>query len=123
MPALEDWFSVSIRRGRRSFVLSNLALWLTFTVCYGIWFFFAESERGKLIGLAVFGAPAAIASYFLSAQRLRDFNVSGWFAALWIPINALDDPIRGALSFAAVLVLCGIPGTAGPNKFGNQPSS
>ena len=120
-PALDNWFSIDIRRNRKSFMLSMIALFVTFVVCYFVWLLFAETNRGKSLGLLVFGIPAGICSYLLVAQRLRDFGVSGWFALLWIPINAFDSQIRAALTLAALIVLCGIPGTNGPNKFGDDP--
>lgn len=120
-PALDHWFSVSIRRNRKSFILSMIALFVTFVAAYFIWLLFAETPRGKSIGLLVFGIPTGICSYLLAAQRLRDFGVSGWFSLLWIPINATQGSVQSALTLAALLVLCGIPGTAGSNKFGPDP--
>lgn len=121
LPALDHWFSFDIRRNRKSFMLSVLALFATFAAAYFIWIMFAETNRGRSIGLLVFGVPAAICSYLLVAQRLRDFGVSGWFSLLWIPVNALEGEVKAALTLAALLVLCGIPGTTGPNKYGDDP--
>ena len=120
-PVLENWFSLEIRRNRKSFTLSVIALFATFFVCYLVWILFAETNRGKNIGLLVFGVPFGICSYLLVAQRLRDFGVSGWFALLWIPVNAFEGQIRAALTLAALVVLCGIPGTTGANKYGDDP--
>lgn len=120
-PALEHWFSLDIRRNRKSFMLSMVALFVTFAVAYFVWLLFAETNRGKRLGLIVFGIPAGICSYLLVAQRLRDFGVSGWFSLLWIPVNAFEGEVRAALTLVALLVLCGIPGTTGPNKFGVDP--
>lgn len=120
-PALDHWFSISVRRNRKSFILSMIALFVTFAVAYFIWLLFAETIRGKNIGLLVFGIPAGICSYLLAAQRLRDFGVSGWFSLLWIPINATQGSVQSALTLAALFVLCGIPGTVGSNKFGPDP--
>lgn len=102
-------------------MLSTFALYATFAVAYFVWLMFAETDRGKSIGLFVFGIPTGICSYLLVAQRLRDFSVSGWFTLLWIPVNASEGSVRAALTAAAILVLCGIPGTSGPNKFGPDP--
>lgn len=99
------------------------ALFVTLAVVYFIWLLFAETNRGKDMGLLVFGIPAAICSYLLVAQRLRDFGVSGWFSLLWIPVNAFEGEVRAALTLAALFVLCGIPGTTGSNKFGDDPLS
>lgn len=121
VPALDHWFSFDIRRNRKSFMISIVALFVTFAVAYFIWVVFAETNRGRSLGLLVFGVPAAICSYLLVAQRLRDFAVSGWFSLLWIPVNALGGEVKVALTIAALLVLCGIPGTTGPNKYGDDP--
>jgi uncharacterized membrane protein YhaH (DUF805 family) len=121
VPALDHWFSFDIRRNRKSFMISIVALFITFAVAYFIWVVFAETNRGRSLGLLVFGVPAAICSYLLVAQRLRDFGVSGWFSLLWIPVNALGGEVKVALTIAALLVLCGIPGTTGPNKYGDDP--
>src|SRR4051794_21482680 len=109
-PALEHWFSLDIRRNRKSFMFSMMALCVTFAVAYSVWLLFAETNRGKGWGLLVFGIPTGICSYLLVAQRLRDFGVSGWFSLLWIPVNAFEGEVRVALTLAALLVLCGIPG-------------
>lgn len=123
VPALEHWFSLAIRRNRKSFIIACLALAVTFVVCIFVWFFFAKTSGGKAFGFAIFGIPAAICSYLLVAQRLRDFNVSGWFSLLWFVVNAFDTEIRLALTAAFFLALCGIPGTVGPNRYGDDPTS
>lgn len=118
--ALEHWFSFSLRRNRKSFIIACLALVATFVVCIFVWFLFAKTSSGKAMGFAIFGIPAAICSYSLVAQRLRDFNVSGWFSLLWIVVNAFDAEIRLALTVAFFLALCGIPGSVGPNRYGDD---
>lgn len=118
---LEDWFSFSIRRNRLSYMLSTVALYMTFGVMYFIWIMFAQTNSGKGIGLLVFGLTATLCSYFLTAQRLRDINLSGWWALLWIPLNMLEGSYKAAFLLAAVIVLCAIPGNKGPNKFGPDP--
>lgn len=121
LPALEHWFSLSVRRNRKSFVLSCLALAATFSVALVGVGFFAQTERGESFGLLLFAIPGAICSYLLVAQRLRDFGVSGWFSLLWIPVNAFEGEIRIALTLAFFLVLCGIPGSTGANRYGPDP--
>ncbi|MFZ4381923.1 MAG: DUF805 domain-containing protein [Sandarakinorhabdus sp.] len=119
--AFTDWFSFEGRRNRKSFIIAYIALCVTFATFYFIWLQFSETSRGRNIGLIVFGLPAGLCGYLLAAQRLRDFGVSGWFALLGMPINALGDEVRIALTIAACLVLCGIPGSKGSNKFGPDP--
>src|SRR3546814_18536767 len=86
-------------------MLSVVALFVTFAVAYFVWSMLAETSRGRSIGLLVFGVPAAICSYLLVAQRLRDFGVSGWFSLLWLPVNALEGEVKAALILAALLEL------------------
>jgi uncharacterized membrane protein YhaH (DUF805 family) len=121
VPALEHWFSVKIRRNRKSFVLANVALIVIFCISYFVWLYFAQASHGESLGFVIFGIPTSICSYFLVAQRLRDFGVNGWFSLLWIPVNVLEGEVRIAITLAALLVLCGIPGTPGANRFGANP--
>lgn len=102
-------------------MLSCVALVVTFSVAYAVWLLFAETRGGKTMGLVQFGIPTAICSYLLVAQRLRDIGISGWFALLWYVVNAFDPPVRLALTATFVLVLCGIPGNLGPNRYGDDP--
>lgn len=121
MPATEDWFSFSVRRNRRSFILANLALLVTFFAILAIlWFFEARGRAGQIL-ILIFFVPFALAGYFLSAQRLRDFGVTGWLALLWLPIGMLPEPLSPALSLAFWIILCSVPGTVGPNRWGDDP--
>lgn len=121
VPALDEWFSPIIRRNCKSFIIATLALYATFAACYLVWIAFAQTPRGRSLGLLVFGVPAALCSYMLSGQRLRDLGVSGWYALLWIPINMLEGQLRLAGLTAILIILCAIPGTRGSNKFGEDP--
>ena len=121
IPALDGWFALNLRRNRLSFILAYAALCATSAVCVFVWFYFAETERGKQIGFLLFGVPAIVCSYLLVAQRLRDLNLSGWFALLWFPINLLEGQLRLAITLAIIIILCAIPGTAGANKYGDNP--
>lgn len=120
-PALDGWFALKLRRNRLSFILAYGALCATFAACIFGWFYFAETGRGKQMGFLIFGVPAILCSYILVAQRLRDLNLSGWFALLWVPINLLEGQLRLAITLAIIIVLCAIPGTVGANKYGDDP--
>ncbi|MBB3693193.1 DUF805 domain-containing protein [Sphingomonas sp. BK580] len=122
VPSLNGWFLLDIRRNRKSFIFGYLSLLTTFVVMYVVWTLFAETHAARRVGLIVLGAPALISSYLLMAQRLRDFGVSGWFALLWATVGWFDTPqVRLALTAAFFLVLCGIPGSQGPNRYGDDP--
>ncbi|PBB94802.1 DUF805 domain-containing protein [Mesorhizobium sp. WSM3862] len=119
--AHEDWFSGTIRRNRQSFVLANLLLvGVLFFVVVVLWIFSASARNGYLI-LLLFVVPFVICQYFLTGQRLRDMGVTGWLALLWLPVGVADKYIGGAASLAFVLMLCVVPGTEGPNRYGPDP--
>lgn len=119
--AWDEWFSFSIRRNRKSFMLAVLMLLATYSVILGALYFFDVGRRSGLILTIAFFVPAAICYYSLTAQRLRDMNITGWLALLWIPIGFLPDPINAAVYLAAWIVLCAVPGTEGSNRFGADP--
>lgn len=120
-PATEGWFSLRIRRNRKSFILAGVLLIAVFlAVLLGLSFFEAQG-RGGLIIFWLFFIPYAVCCYSLTSQRLRDFNVTGWLALLWKPISIADRYIGGAASLAFFLVLCAVPGTQGENRYGPDP--
>lgn len=122
-PAFEDWFSTTIRRNRKSYILSFISLYgVLILVIFALWFFSPRIEIWYAI-MAVFFMPAVIMTYTLSGQRLRDFNVTGWLTLLWLPIGMLPDPWGGIVAMAVHIVLLAIPGTRGPNRYGPDPLS
>ena len=48
-------------------------------------------------------------------------GISGWLTLLWIPIGLADTKLNGAASLAAWIVLIFVPGTKGPNNYGQDP--
>lgn len=73
----------------------------------------AES-MGMLTGgiMIVLGVSALAVSFFLTIQRLHDFNASGWWSVLIIV------PLANLVLYLILLIM---PGTQGPNRFGNPP--
>lgn len=121
LPATEHWFSLSIRRNRKSYVFGSLFLTGIFVaVIAALWFFNARG-RGSLIIVLLFFVPYFICGYLLTAQRLRDMNCTGWLALLWLPVGVADRYVGGAASFAFFIVLCAVPGTQGYNRYGPDP--
>lgn len=84
-------------------------------------YFLQISDRTFSLLLVIFGVPFVIAGYSLVAQRLRDFNVSGWFALALLPINALEPPEQLAIVGTFLVLISLIPGTEGKNRFGEHP--
>lgn len=82
---------------------------------------FSKTVVGQQLYTWGFLAPAVISTYFLTAQRLRDLNISGWVAILWIPIGFADDFAGHTLSPIVLLLLSLIAGTKGPNNYGPDP--
>lgn len=122
VPAHEDWFSTSIRRNRKSYILANILLFgIVAIVVLFLWLVGARRTNAGVMIFLAFGIPAVICAYFLTAQRVRDLNLSGWLALLWIPVGIADNYIGGAASLAFWIVLAAVPGTAGPNRYGSDP--
>jgi uncharacterized membrane protein YhaH (DUF805 family) len=117
----EDWFSLSIRRERKSFIYASLILLLLlFFIFFGIeWL--DVSRKAKNLFLMVYFLLGLICSYTLTAQRLRDINLTGWLALLWIPISFADESLRFTLTSAFALALWVVPGTKGDNAYGPSP--
>ena len=117
-PVLEDWFSLGIRRNRKSFIFSYLILTIIQVLIFYTLKFFDSSNYFILI---VFNVPILICVYTLCAQRLRDMNVTGWLALIWLPLNLMGGNIGLGLILIFSIILCCYPGTEGPNKYGDDP--
>lgn len=121
LPASEFWFSTTVRRNRKSFITANVFLLLIMALVTGALIFFDARLRSGQIIYFLFYIPFLIAQYFLTAQRLRDFGVTGWLSLLWVAIALLPPPYSGVFSLAFLLVLCAVPGTEGENRYGSDP--
>lgn len=122
LPALEGWFSPTLRRNRKSFVLAVLSVVIVMFGSLLVINWFSKTSAGNTLWFLGFVIPSVICTYFLTAQRLRDMNVSGWLTLLWIPINALDKSAAGyTLTPIVLFLLSVIPGTKGSNNYGPDP--
>jgi uncharacterized membrane protein YhaH (DUF805 family) len=122
LPALQGWFSPLVRRNRKSFVLAELAVIMVMFGSLLVIDWFSRTSVGPGLWFWAFAIPSVICTYFLTAQRLRDLNVSGWLTLLWIPINTIDKSAASyTLAPTALFLLSIIPGTKGENKFGPDP--
>lgn len=74
----------------------------------------SEHPIGVLTGgiIIVLGLAALVVSFLLTIQRLHDFNASGWWSVLIIA------PLANLVLYLILLIM---PGTQGPNRFGNPP--
>lgn len=73
-----------------------------------------DDLKGLLAGGAfvVLALVALVASVLFAVQRLHDFDARGWWALL-APV-----PLANVLFYLMLLIM---PGTRGPNRFGNPP--
>jgi uncharacterized membrane protein YhaH (DUF805 family) len=117
----ENWFAWTGRRNRVSFFLATFSLGVMLLLAVLVIGFFSKTTSGRVLFQVAFAIPAAVSSYLLTAQRLRDINVTGWLALLWIPAGLADNYLRGAASLTFWLVLLALPGTAGENRYGSDP--
>lgn len=117
-PIFTHWFDISVRRERKSFIFSSLILLVLFFISFVIIDLLTISTRAKSYIFIIYAIATLIASYTLTAQRLRDMNTTGWLALLWIPISSLQNEIGSALTIAFLIILWAVPGTEGVNKFG-----
>ena len=102
-------------------MIATVALTAVMVVVFAVIGWFHPSRRAAVFVFAPFAIAYIICSYLLTAQRLRDIGVTGWLTLLWIPVNMADTYLQGAASLAAFIVLCTVPGTQGPNRYGPDP--
>lgn len=124
VPAEDSWFSCSIRRNRKSFFVANIYLIGILAALVAAVYFFQIRGAAALLFCIAFGLPWVFVSYNLTAQRLRDLNVTGWLSLLWIPVNMMYNEyfvLSSALSTAFWVVLLFVPGTEGDNRYGSDP--
>jgi len=82
----------------------------------------AEPGAGTLLSflpIGIFVLAILIPSIALFVRRLHDINQTGWIY-LGLVIFSLI-PVVGMLSSIAQIVIACIPGTDGPNKYGEDP--
>ena len=121
LSASEDWFSLRVRRNRKSFMYAYLLLIGIMAFVVGVLIYFNVRQRtGEIIHL-LFYVPCLVAQYTLTAQRLRDFGVSGWLAFLWLAFIFLPPEYTIAFWLAFAVALCAVPGTKGSNSYGMDP--
>lgn len=73
-----------------------------------------------LIALAgIYGLAILIPSIAVTVRRLHDRDMSGWWYLGFIVLSAI--PFVGWIASIAQLVIMFLPGTPGPNRFGEDP--
>ena len=69
--------------------------------------------------LGIWALAIIIPSIAVTVRRLHDRDMSGWWYLGLIVLSLI--PVVGFIASIAMLVLMVLPGTAGPNRFGNDP--
>ena len=75
-----------------------------------------------IVGLVLLGIwmlAILIPSIAVTVRRLHDRDMSGWWYLGIIVASMI--PVVGFIASIAMLVLMVLPGTAGPNRFGDDP--
>ncbi|SFF94627.1 Uncharacterized membrane protein YhaH, DUF805 family [Novosphingobium sp. CF614] len=128
-----DFAGRSRRMEYWSFALLNL---IVMTVLVGLAFSTGFSYRaliaggnfGAGLGIATISFFAILGIYWLAVlvptiavtvRRLHDRDMSGWWYLGFIVLGLL--PLVGWLASIAFLVITFLPGTAGPNRYGEDP--
>jgi uncharacterized membrane protein YhaH (DUF805 family) len=84
-PITHDWFSLSVRRNRMSFIGANVALGLILALVEFALVSLKARQNTAMLIYVIFYIPYIIAFCTLVAQRFRDLNLSGWYAlSLWV---------------------------------------
>jgi len=129
-PITHDWFSLSIRRNRMSFVGANVALGLILALVEFVLVSLNPRQNvGQLI-YVIFYVPYIIAFVTLVAQRLRDLNLSGWYASLlWVfPVvvavgvwmNLFTLALLWLSGYVILIPLYCLRGSKGLNRYGED---
>lgn len=85
-----------------------------------------------IIPIYIFFLLSGLASFAVTIRRLHDQNLSGWilvlYYVLFIPVTMIGGFMGSSMAFlimllygVAWLVLMALPGTVGPNKYGEDP--
>ena len=82
----------------------------------------ADVKAMLALGIVLVTVLCSVLAIPVSVRRLHDFDLSGWwYLAFFLPSFIPDAPIRSVASIALLLILGGIDGTCGPNRFGPDP--
>lgn len=116
---MEKYFSYQGRINRERFIFGSLKiLAASFLIAFVIGFiaFFiglvSEADGSLQTLSSALGVAFNVALVMLTIRRWHDMNRSGW----WVLLNFIP-----VVNFIALIVLCCVKGTDGPNDFGEDP--
>jgi uncharacterized membrane protein YhaH (DUF805 family) len=134
-----DWMLLPLQRYadfdgrscRAEYWMFALLQLLIAIACFLIYFVLAgvspasQTEMSSLgTGLLIFFVLAYLVVFFIpgiavTIRRWHDLDQSGWFLLLFAVLGAI--PILGAIASLGNLIWFCMPGTSGPNKYGDDP--
>lgn len=135
---LKRYAEFSGRSRRKEFWMFALLQAIVLTVLYAIIFATAGSSTmlggagmesaiasgGFGIGFMLIGLwvlAMIIPSIAVSVRRLHDREMSGWWYLGYVVASFI--PLLNFIAFIAYVVIMALPGTPGPNKYGEDPKS
>ena len=84
----------------------------------------APPEPGPLFwvgvaGISIFALGTFIPGLAVTIRRFHDRDMSGWWVLGFAVLGAI--PVVGGIASIAQIVILALPGTKGPNRFGEDP--
>lgn len=73
-----------------------------------------------LIPLYLWAILTGVASFAVTIRRFHDLNLSGWVYLPFLVLGAV--PLVNFLVWIVLIVMMCLKGTAGPNKYGDDPT-
>ena len=83
----------------------------------------ADIKSLLVVGVVLVTVICSVLAIPVSVRRLHDFDLSGWwYLVFFLPgVFIRDAPMRSIVSIALLVLLGGIDGTCGQNRFGPDP--
>ncbi|MCT2398881.1 DUF805 domain-containing protein [Novosphingobium mangrovi (ex Huang et al. 2023)] len=113
-----------------NFIVTSILVTLAFSTGFSHRALIRKAEFGGSLGIAAIAFFAILAMYSLAVlipliatnvRRLHDRNMSGWWCLAFVVLGVI--PVFGWIGSIAYLVIMFLPGTAGPNRYGEDPKA
>jgi uncharacterized membrane protein YhaH (DUF805 family) len=73
-----------------------------------------------VIPLYIWWILTAVAGFAVTIRRFHDLNLSGWLYLLFVVLGFI--PLINFLALIGLIVMMCLPGTQGPNRYGEDPT-
>jgi uncharacterized membrane protein YhaH (DUF805 family) len=103
---LSELFSISGRMGNKRFIIYTIPFLILFFIFMPLAF-----SRYESVFAAILGIFCLIITFIQAVKRCHDADKSGWYILAML--------LLGPIGW---IVLAIIPGTVGPNRFGDDPA-